>query len=168
MSNHVVALDPGLRAPGIAVFDGAGQLRWATCLDIGGKIRGAAQWSKMYEALRHLPWRVAVNYTMLVEKPQIYEGAPVNTDDLIELSAALGASVAGLYSRLPITKYVTYLPRQWKGQVPKPIHHARIEKRLTTKEYAAMLESTAGVPENLLHNALDAVGLGMYYLKRMK
>jgi len=60
-----------------------------------------------------------------------------------------------------------YLPREWKGQVPKRIHQPRIIKALTDEERAEMDKDLAPYTKSLRHNALDAVGIGLKYLRRM-
>jgi len=53
-------------------------------------------------------------------------------------------------------------PREWKGQVPKDVHHARLVKTLTPDEMA-MVERAA--PPSLRHNVLDAIGIGKYWFQ---
>jgi hypothetical protein len=56
-------------------------------------------------------------------------------------------------------------PDEWKGRVPKEIHQPRILKALTPEE----LYLVEGVrPPTLRHNAIDAVGIGLYCLGRLK
>jgi hypothetical protein len=71
--------------------------------------------------------------------------------------------VVGVFSALfTATTYTGVKPREWKGQVPKDVHHARLVKTLTPEELA-MVEASA--PPSLRHNVLDAVGIGRYFFK---
>jgi hypothetical protein len=92
------------------------------------------------------------------EVPQVYRAGASkgDPDDLIQL-----AGVVGVFSALfSATTYTGVKPREWKGQVPKDVHHARLVKTLTPEEMA-MVEASA--PPSLRHNVLDAVGIGRYW-----
>jgi len=94
--------------------------------------------------------------TVVVEKMQIYPNERVkDPNDLLEVS-----KVVGMCHFLGET-VVEYFPREWKGQLPKKIHHDRIKKVLTQFEI-----STLGKYIKNEH-VLDAVGLGLFYLRRI-
>ena len=160
----MIAIDPGLRGCGVAVFhDGkiaqAGYIR-------GAKTgRGPAVWSVMAQAVRNevFMWEPE-NTPLAIERPQVYtvgksKGDP---DDLLELTGVVGAICYAHGG--PVT---AYRPREWKGQLPKEIHHNRIRKHLAAE---GRLEATerllAGVPPSLAHNVWDAIGLGRFALSR--
>lgn len=168
---RILTLDPGLRAPGLAAFEG-GELVWASSMHSSTGCRGPEQWARVSRATSD---SFSVKFpsgnvdVLVVEKPQVYTCRNnANPDDLIELSAALGACVATVEAYYFIEKYVTYLPREWKGQVPKEVHHRRIRRALKGTEQAALKKCLAGIQPDLQHNALDAVGLGLKYLGRIK
>ena len=52
---------------------------------------------------------------------------------------------------------ITYTPTQWKGQVPKDVMQKRLSRYITEVD---MLK--------LNHNIADAVGIGYYYLTRLR
>jgi hypothetical protein len=105
--------------------------------------------------------------------------------DLINLSwegALVAASLCGPKARL-----CELHPSQWKGMLPKPVHHGRLWLAMSVAERAIFGGSTTadaieraidkGALDNWkrpgvsyyprsfkLHNALDAWGLGRYYL----
>jgi hypothetical protein len=69
--------------------------------------------------------------------------------------------VVGVFAQaFRATTHLGVKPREWKGQVPKDVHHARLVKTLTPDELA-MVEASA--PPSLRHNVLDAVGIGRYW-----
>jgi hypothetical protein len=74
-------------------------------------------------------------------------------NDLISTAIRLGRLIES--SRPGRLTLVT--PGQWKGQVPKDIHGARVLAKLDPEELAL-------VPDD--HNAIDAVGLLLWALKR--
>ena len=167
MTNNLLTLDPGLRDPGVARFID-GKLQWATCVRKDTGKRGPEQWQAIAHAVaRAVPMIGAEEGTFLVvEKPQVYGGK--HPDDLIELSASLGACVSAISETLWMEGYKAYFPREWKGQVPKTVHHRRIRKKLTGEENAILDRCLAKVVVSLQHNVLDAVGLGMFHLRRIR
>lgn len=80
-----------------------------------------------------------------------------NATDLIRV-ATIGAAVAGMLS--PETTFVT--PQEWKGQVPKDIMGARILRQLDPPESAVLARDMVNVPPSLVHNTLDAIGIGLW------
>ena len=174
MMTNVLTLDPGLRAPGLAYFE-AGKFVWATCVQADSGERGPRQWNLISRAVRRAMVSAAPGWvqggTIVVEKPQVYpkgKGPNANPDDLVELAAALGACVAALDDVVWPGVWVTYLPREWKGQVPKDVHHRRILKKLSSEELELLHDCLEDVPESLRHNAIDAVGIGLKYLRRIR
>lgn len=83
------------------------------------------------------------------EKPQLYPNELKNSrpavvvakaNDLIELAAAGADTARALAGPYLVT---AKRPREWKGQVPKPIQHARVIGRLNAAELA-LLERAYG------------------------
>lgn len=129
------------------------------------KKRGPEAWQPMAKAV--YKWladfmadgeRVDV---LVLEVPQVYSAGQQkgDTDDLIQLAGVDGCIVG--YVGPDAVK--AYLPREWGGQTPKHIKNARVMKELTEEEKRA-IEACA---PSLLHNVQDAIGIGLYYLKRM-
>ena len=169
---HVIAIDPGLRAPGCAVFEDK-RLIWASCVHTGDVgTRGPLQWAAVAEAVLGEVWKALPvpdeAPALLVEQPQVYAHGTADPADLIELAASLGACVGMLSGHYHVSEATAYLPREWKGQIPKKVHHLRIQKVLTGAEEAALKKGLKGVPLNLRHNALDAVGIGLKYFGRIR
>jgi hypothetical protein len=152
---HLVSLDPGLRGCGLAFWNEDGSLVDVAYLrNTVKKGDGPTAWTGytkcIYPALR-------VEH-FISEVPQVYRAGASkgDPDDLIQL-----AGVVGVFSALfTATTYTGVKPREWKGQVPKDVHHARLVKTLTPEELA-MVEAAA--PPSLRHNVLDAVGIGRYW-----
>lgn len=95
--------------------------------------------------------------TIVIEMPQIYRGAQSRLSDIADLTFAAGA-IAGRYEQV-----IRYLPAEWKGQVPKDVHQARIKSALTDAEDEILDEFKK---KDLIH-ILDAVGLGLYHTGRL-
>lgn len=100
----------------------------------------------------------------VIELPQVYRAARSKGDpnDLIDLAVTVGRYVQILESRA--IKVVLVKPRDWKGQVPKEVHHKRILARLSTEEVARLPKLAA----SKVHNMLDAVGLALWFAEGRK
>ena len=100
----------------------------------------------------------------VVERPQTYRGrsAEGDTNDLLDLSIVVGCIVGQLAGHVELVR-----PAQWKGQVPKKTVHGTnpIELRSRGKLYAG--EGRIEIPnKKLAHNVWDAIGIGLWYLRR--
>lgn len=157
MSAYLVSLDPGLRGSGVAWFNAQGQLVRTDYVRNPEKTGNGPQAWTGY--LRVALWEDAV-WHFISEIPQVYRAGASkgDPDDLIQL-----AGVVGVFSSIfRATTHLGVKPREWKGQVPKDVHHARLVKTLTPEEMA-MVERAA--PPSLRHNVLDAIGIGRYFFQ---
>jgi hypothetical protein len=155
---------------------------WLSC-DPDTKKSGFAYWVGFtLEGVQLLPTfaretkrlRVPAFKELAIEKPQVYPG-PQKTDanDLIEVALAAG----WIANAVPDDCEVTfYLPRKWKKQVAKPIHHDRVWERLTSTEQALLPDNARSYIDQGLRGGayaaqvtelLDAVGIGLVHCGRM-
>ena len=102
---------------------------------------------------------------VIIEVPRVYpRGGKGDPNDLIDL-AVLAGTIQGWYvSRAPGIATRLVAPRTWKGTVPKPIHNERVLAALTPAERALLPKRPRA--KTFDHNMLDAVGLGLFQLKR--
>ena len=155
---HLLALDPGLRGCGLAYFDANGVLLTAKYLKNPVKKGGGPEaWLGFVEAMPVDLWRVE---HFISEYPQVYRAGASkgDPDDLLQLASVVAVFTANVVAK----DYLAVRPREWKGSVPKDVHHARLVKTLTPEEMA-MVERAA--PPSLRHNVLDAVGIGRYFFR---
>lgn len=98
----------------------------------------------------------------------IYPGGrqEVPPNDLITLAVRAG-EVGGAFRALgAVVDYV--LPRTWKnGPIPKDVMHKRILRRLDDAERALIDVAGRGMAPSKRHNMLDAVGIGLWGLRRL-
>lgn len=152
----LIAVDPGLHHCGVSVWDGAGRLIDArlvkNTVDMPGPLN-AQPMARAVAAETCLP-----DADLVIEVPQVYPfgHGKGNPNDLIDLSAVAGGCMA-----LAGGQVSYYLPRQWKGQVPKEISHARALVQLTDVEKTAIVLCK---PAGLMHNVYDAVALGLFHV----
>lgn len=96
---------------------------------------------------------------VIVEIPTSRGGnTPASVDSLITLAITAGR-VIGRYEELG-QRVRTVTPNQWKGSVPKAIHHKRIKARLTSEELALLVGASGDM--------IDAVGIGLWDLGRLE
>lgn len=161
----LISIDPGVRGCGCAYWED-GLLKAATYVKARGDGQGqrAQAWLPMAKAVSE--WAMSTvgglgSPICVIELPRVYPGARQKGDqnDLIELAAVVGAIVA----MLDVLTAVMY-PYEWKGQVPKKIHHERAKKRLSAEELSTVTLPSA---KGLQHNVYDAIALGLVHLDRL-
>lgn len=129
---------------------------------------------------------------IIVEHPE-YQGERSDNArpiDLINLSWS-GALLAGAFAGRDGCPIIEFTPTEWKGQESKPINHGRLWEVLEVAERNILGgKATAGAIQKAkrkgalkrwkisgadcypkkftMHNKLDAVAIGCYFLKRLK
>lgn len=167
MSKTLLAIDPGLRELGMAVFVGD-ELTYACLVRSPCKppVKDGTAWVAMArEALKafvNSPIKDEVRTDVLVsEVPQIYwqSSRGGNSDSLLQLCGVVGA----VAHAIPHGAFKAYRPREWKGNVKAEVMLDRIAAKLTPAELATI----AKCPQSLRHNVIDAIGIGLKYLGRL-
>lgn len=166
----ILALDPGYaqgNGAGWAAFD-------ATGLWCCGYVRGpAAKTGSVLERALVVAREVCMRAPDVIDElvsewPKMYrpDGQKGDQNDLPGL-AACAAAVAALYDST--VRVTAYLPHEWTGGLTEEQLNARILSRLAPDEQA-VLEIGARRPtaKELDQNALDAVGIGLHHLGRLK
>ncbi len=155
----LLAIDPGVRGCGVALFRDS-ELSQAVYVAGHGEAQRAEGWIAMADAVREFIGERIVAQLVL-ELPQVYRAVRSKGDpnDLTELAAVVGALAASFRN----AQQKVFLPAEWKGQVPKAIMHERALERLSPEEFGRI----SCRKKSLLHNVLDALALGLRFLKRM-
>lgn len=158
----LLAIDPGIRGTGAAIFDGSTLIRVAYVVNPFAAGNQAGEAAAMGRAV--VEWAGAVD-VVVTEWPRVYatriragqsSGDP---NDLLAL-AGVDAAVAVLVG----ARSASYCPSEWKGQLPKDVMGARILSRLTAAEQSLVMAVT---PAYKRHNAVDAIGVGLFHLCRL-
>jgi hypothetical protein len=157
----VIAIDPGVHGCGVA-FLVNGQLKHARYIrpeDIGG-VAGA--W-----------WLGVTEVSFILEKPQVYKTRLLKGDpnDLIDVAVAGGELLGRMFmfattmSGVPVSRVIIekIVPAVWKKQLPKEVVVERVKPKLTPQELAVVVKPK---PISLFHNVWDAVGIGLWGVKR--
>lgn len=133
----------------------------------------------LYQCGLGATWARTFQYApIVIEKPQVYPHTGAKeANDLIDL-----AIMVGEYKReLGPDGVELVRPHAWKGNTPKHVHHNRVRRVLLPPELtllgpaleylAACEKATEGLrkpPTGRWHNLLDAVGLGLWKLGRLR
>jgi len=183
----LLAVDPGLRACGCAIFRderliAAGFPAGAPRSSLTERLKGTAdpdaldmqrptERAEIFLSMARAVALWAESYgpitDLAIEMPRVYprgsqreEKRGADPNDLIHLTAVVGAictAFAGAETHV-------YLPFEWKGQLPKKIHHERARARLTLEELATIPKLAA----SKLHNVMDGVALGLHHVGRLR
>jgi hypothetical protein len=156
----LVAVDLGKTKVGVAVFNGRlvrynNQLEAAFTVNAPrGSTPAEVAGLVVSETAKHvMPWW---STAWVCEWPMKYDHKRKqhkDLDSLHEVGYALAQLNGGWVE--------TYLPGEWKGNVPKPAHHRRIERALKPHELELM-------PSKTDHDAWDAAGIGLFATARTK
>lgn len=95
---------------------------------------------------------------VLIEEPTLYPHSKARPADVMALQLKVG-ELKGRFEAVGCLVELVQ-PRTWKHQVPKPVHNMRTFKALSDDERR--------LAEGKRHDVLDAIGLGLWKLRRMK
>lgn len=156
----LVAVDPAVERQALAVYV-RGELHGLVRI-----LAGAADGGALLEECRPYLVPVTADRRAVIELPQVYPGRRQKGDpnDLIEVAAAAGAVGALLSAHGLAVRFVR--PRDWKGQRPKDVDHARTRAILHASELEIVERVCAGVPRAHRLDLMDAVGIGLWSLGR--
>lgn len=144
--HYLLAIDPGVRRSG-----------WAAFYD--GVLTACG-----HDENNVVAEKIGRNGQLCVERPRVYNGrsAKGDTQDLLDLSVEVGFFCGVAFERG--VAFATVLPEEWKGQVPKNVTAARLDRTLTAAEWEQVpLMPRKRVPN---HNVLDAIAIGCRMLNR--
>jgi hypothetical protein len=104
-------------------------------------------------------WSLVRPYDLvIIEEPTIYPHSKANPVSIMTLQLKVG-ELKGRFESVGC-KVELVQPRTWKHQVPKAIHNART--------IAALIGDEKALVDGQRHDTIDAVGLGLWKLGRMK
>ena len=160
MALNLLAVDPGSHICGYALFVEGDLVSFDFVKGTFKDVTKDAQYmanSILFHTISALEHRRL--HKLVIEYPVIYPGrsaAPPN--DIVQLAYAAGI-FAGILPSVS-TELVLPTPKQWKGNLPKSVHHKRIMLRLDPKLQAAI----RGSAKSNIEHAIDAIGLGQWAL----
>jgi hypothetical protein len=151
---RLLTIDPGIHT-GIAFFRDA---FLENCDLINTNTSRETVISAMGSLLRYDP-SIAIVEIPLIYPQRVQKGDP---NDLIQV-----AKIAGMFLGI-ISKYCAVeevYPNQWKGQRPKSVDNKYTISKLGAQELN-IFDKHNNLRKNLKHNIIDAIGIGLWKLRR--
>lgn len=157
---YVLGIDPGKKATGWAiVHNGEFKVAGLSRINTSSAVKAAKHHAKEIcsVAIEHNP------DSIILEVPQVFvasgKGNPAHLVDL----ALLGGYIIGfLAPAFPKIVIKTVLPQEWKGSIPKDVHHRRLLKEMDSKSRKKLETCLDSAIKSLQHNIIDAYGLALY------
>lgn len=162
----LLALDPGIRGAGVAIFVDGQLTRCAYVKNEMKKGSGPAECVTMADAVDEWISGKEID-EVIVEWPRVYQrGGGRTKGDPNDLLALVGVDCALVAFLMP--NDVSHVePSQWKGQMTKEVVEVRVRSRLAPSEMIA-LDEGAREAKSMAHNMVDAVGIGLHHLGRFE
>ena len=139
--NTIVGIDPGKHKIAYAY----GKDRIVNC--------GLIRFETLFELREKFSW--IGGFQIVVELPRYYPGTNIRANDLIDLSLSCGFMLS-FEGAIPV------FPKEWKGSVPKKIHHPRILKKLSKEEMKLLPKKgrkSEKNPTGYQGDIVDAIGI---------
>jgi hypothetical protein len=189
----ILAFDPDTHHTGVAVVDTDGRPVFVGVCSVPAKFKGAEAVCEMVKVLRNILWpevlaeRIvagSVIVAIVVEGQEITYSARSgkNPRSLLPVAQIAGAALA-VHAMIDRQLFLPY-PAEWKGQVPKQIHQARICNKLgwayelvgdkvtgyarPTGMPAMYVAGAAKLNPGDWKHVMDAIGLGMWAALKLK
>jgi hypothetical protein len=158
----ILAIDPGCRGCGCALFEGTTLYR-ADYVESGfGRGNDVVNALSMANQVRAwIPMWSRYEDRLFIEVPRVYPAARQKGDqnDLIALTLVVGA-IVGRFDG----KATQYFPRDWKGTLNGDDFIKVIQGKLTPEERPSVTLPA----KSLQHNVWDAVGIGLKAVGRLE
>ena len=158
MSN-LLSIDPGTRAVGFAVFEES-ELVWTRASIAPKAARSLGELIAHHSSIVK-PWGSGRDVAVEVMhwRPNDPASQP---QDLLHVQA-VGMALAGRMG----AEITCYRFQDWKGSIPKRVHHKRIMGALTGQELEVLSYHIDRTPLRNRKEVMDAVGVGLFHLERI-
>ena len=169
----ILAIDPGLRVNGMAIFSPTGRLLRAGLATSTCKppVRGPIAWQASAKAAKNWYYSKDSEGERVFGDPAfvLVEGQMINFErtrdpnDVLQCNGSAGA----LTMVFPDATLINIeRPEHWKGSLPKATMTERIKQRIeSSPEEFRRIEPCVA---SLYHNVLDAIGIGLWHFGRLQ
>lgn len=171
-----LGFDPDLHTSGAAIVDGD-KLLMVALTSVPSRVKGTRAALQNAIAAQELMWPMDRVERIAIESPQFYGGGKNKADpaDLINLALVSGAAGDLFAKTYPAADIGYVVPRDWKGQVPKHIHHKRIcaalgldystDGKRVIPRWPDSTHVVGKITPARAQHVLDAVGLALWAQK---
>lgn len=156
----LAAVDPGVREAGVAVFEGGKLARVEFVREDYGS--GPAQIDRMARAL-YVACGGEDAGAIVCETMVFRSGRTDAAQDIVDVQTVVGALIG--WAGGEAVSLVA--PGDWTSKRSKTVNHVRIRSRLDAEETARLEAGLARCPKANHKEILDAVGIGLYALRRL-
>lgn len=159
--DSVLAFDPGVQNVAMCLLKAGKVAR----LELIEASEGQQRMFAMVDAVRRAlpnqrPGKVVIEWPEIYTSTSAWKGNPNNIRDLAAVAFGVACEVEYKYDLYSVLA----LPRTWKGNLPKEVHHARILTGLSPAQRKAVNVALTKVAPSLRHNLWDALGLALWGL----
>lgn len=173
MGRRFLAVDPSIESVGWALYDDVDMELIEAGHFVTQRGTHAQRLMQIGEAIYLLTLEHGPDY-VVIEEPMIYPEYPgqrkknIDPNDIIKLAlatgAVFGAVVAGVLQAAGEMhiESVTYLPREWKGQMPKDVMNNRVQRHLDRG--GIEVPCLKRLNKRQRGDVLDAIGIGLYHM----
>lgn len=149
---NFVIIDPG-NLTGWAAFSGTSLIEARVCAK-----------REFFQSTWVLPGWMGSRPLVVIEAPRWYPHDHSDVNDLLDLSVYVG-ELKRFYEAMGCVVELVW-PRTWKGNVPKKITNRRTVAALSPGELELLPRRPRAKDHD--HNMIDAVGLGLWKLGRLR
>lgn len=149
----IVSIDPGIHALGWALWTDGGELSRCGLSRADGRD---------LSRVAHLHALTVPEATIAIVESMVTQGggSKVPPQDLIDVQTVGCLTARGVARIVRLVK-----PYEWKGNIPKGIHHARFLAVLEGVEQTIAANGAAHAGANA-KEVYDAIGIGLWFFKR--
>lgn len=189
--SYVIALDPGIRGCGLSIGSTVSNVMLSCSYIKNPEPRGndlpqvLAMAGALIRQVRACGLPEGEVAYLAVEWPQVYAGqqrGKKDPNDLLPLTAVIGAFAGLLDYRGNLRASKRYLPREWKGTINADEMIRRIKERITAPEWRGveftdnacevcrmrLSISVCAKSTCMMHNAFDSAGILLKYFGRLE
>lgn len=186
----VIGIDPDSTKVGLCGWvrhpDGSGrdQPAWVASTDVSSSLRGVMGVNEIFEqccqAMGHMPHGTPLIVVEAMRLRRDSDSATKNPQSIVDLSFLGGIAVAAALRVHGAGLVLPVEPQQWKGTIPKEVHHSRILDQLNWGKKILSDHARPLNPDLLdvkqfstlkaahWKHVMDAIGLAKYGIKQLE
>lgn len=154
-----VGVDPDTKSTGIAIIFGEGEIRLRLA-EAKGRLMKDRLHGMALDLLHEMP--CVLSTSVIVIEWQHIRRSERNPNSMMGVQAVAGMALAAAAAKnrgVAGARFLTPLPSEWKGSVPKEIHQQRILKKAGLTHDSIELRD---IPVSKRQHVIDALGMALW------